>query len=49
VAVEPHATHGTLVTILVMDTHSMEREILAERIKEVMGRYSFAYSIEWSD
>jgi fatty-acyl-CoA synthase len=49
VAVKPHATHGTLVTILVMATHSTERDILAERIKEVMGRYSFAYIIEWSD
>jgi fatty-acyl-CoA synthase len=47
VAVEPHATHGTLVTIRVMDSHPTERDILAERIEDVMGRYSFAYTVEW--
>jgi fatty-acyl-CoA synthase len=47
VAVEPHATQGTLVTIRVLDCHSTERDILAGRIEEVMGRYSFAYIIEW--
>ncbi|MDB6042474.1 MAG: AMP-dependent synthetase and ligase [Gammaproteobacteria bacterium] len=49
VAVKPHATHGALVTIVMMDTHSTERDILAGRIQEVMGRYSFAYVIEWGD
>jgi hypothetical protein len=48
VAVESHATHGTLVTIRVMDSHPTQRDVLAGRIEEVMGRYSFAYIIEWS-
>jgi fatty-acyl-CoA synthase len=48
VVIEPHATHGTLVTIRVMDSHPTGRAILAGRIEEVMGRYSFAYIIEWS-
>jgi fatty-acyl-CoA synthase len=48
VAVESHATHGTLVTIRVMDSHPTERDVLAGRIEEVMGRYSFAYIVEWS-
>jgi len=47
VAVEPHATQGTLVTIRVMDSHPTERDLLAGRIDEVMGPYSFAYLIEW--
>jgi fatty-acyl-CoA synthase len=47
VAVESHATHGTLVTIRAMDSNPMERGVLAGRIEEVMGRYSFAYIIEW--
>ena len=47
VAVEPHARQGTLVTIRVMDSHPTERDLLAGRIDEVMGPYSFAYIIEW--
>jgi fatty-acyl-CoA synthase len=47
VVVEAHSTHGTLVTIRVMDSHPKERDILAGRIEELMGRYSFAYIIEW--
>jgi hypothetical protein len=31
-----------------MDSHPTGRAILAGRIEEVMGRYSFAYIIEWS-
>jgi fatty-acyl-CoA synthase len=49
VTVAPHATHGALVTILMMDTHCTERDILAGRIQEVMGQYSFAYVIEWGN
>ena len=47
VAAEPHARQGTLVTIRVMDSHPTERDLLAGRIDEVMGPYSFAYLIEW--
>jgi fatty-acyl-CoA synthase len=45
--VGPHVTHGTLVTIRVMDSEPTERDILAARLEEVMDRYSFAYVIEW--
>jgi hypothetical protein len=30
-----------------MDSSPTERDILAGRIEEAMGRYSFAYTIEW--
>jgi fatty-acyl-CoA synthase len=47
VVVEPHVTQGTLVTIRVPDSEPTERAILAARLEEVMGRYAFAYVIEW--
>ncbi|MDB6089183.1 MAG: AMP-dependent synthetase and ligase [Gammaproteobacteria bacterium] len=49
VSVTPHATHGTLVTILMMDTPVAQRDALAELVQKVMGQYSFAYVINWGN
>ena len=47
--VRPHATKGTEVAILVKNAPLEERNQLVARIAQVMGPYSFAYTIEWDE
>ena len=47
VSVEPHSTHGTLVSIAVIGAAASEQDLLAVRIKQIMDQFSFAYAIEW--
>ena len=47
--VRPHTTKGTEVAILVKNAPLEERDQLVARIAQVMGPYSFAYTIEWDE
>lgn len=47
VAVEPHPTYGTLVTIRVANTADAERQVLTAHIKTTMDQYPFTYAITW--
>ena len=47
--VRPHTTKGTEVAILVKNAPLEERDQLVALIAQVMGPYSFAYTIEWDE
>ena len=47
--VRQHATKGTEVVIRVVGAPSEERDRLTTRIAQIMGRFAFAYVIEWDE
>jgi fatty-acyl-CoA synthase len=47
VDVDSHTTHGTLVTIRVMNTPIADRSSVLALIEAIMDQYAFAYLVEW--
>jgi fatty-acyl-CoA synthase len=47
IAVEPHPTRGVIVSVVLKGVDASAQPELAARISETMGRYSFAYTLEW--
>jgi fatty-acyl-CoA synthase len=48
IGIAPHAVHGSLLTIAVRSAASFRADLAAD-IDAIMGQYSFAYAVEWTD